>query len=84
MNERDDGGAAFPHSDFMDHWQTTHGASAGMSLRDYFAAKAVHAFIRGSENGTEFGTTEAGLANNTRLAGCAYAMADAMLKARSA
>ena len=47
---------------------------AGMSLRDYFAAKAMQGLI---ERGfTEFGNKESAYAN------LAYTYADAMLKAR--
>jgi hypothetical protein len=47
-------------------------AFQGMTLRDYFAAKAMNAFL--SRDG---GTYE-------QDADCAYKMADAMLKAREA
>ena len=45
----------------------------GMELRDYFAAKAMQGFCSGSFWGE---------ANNDECAVAAYAMADAMLKAR--
>jgi len=51
--------------------------SDGMTLRDYFAAKAMYAFISNSESYV--------LTMNSHLptvAGASYAMADAMLKAR--
>lgn len=68
---KDHGGAAFPlHSEIrpsMDkEW-------CGMSLRDYFAAKAMQSLIH----------TEQGVAD-TKIAAWAYAQADAMLKAREA
>lgn len=50
--------------------QLTH----GMTLRDYFAAKAMQAYINHPTGVT--------LAEET-LATCAYAMADAMLQARN-
>ena len=43
----------------------------GMTLRDYFAAKAMQGMLTASENYT-----------NDELAGFAYIVADAMLKAR--
>jgi hypothetical protein len=49
----------------------------GMTLRDYFAAKAMQGFIaspRGTPNGKD--------ATDTYYAKVAYVMADAMLKAR--
>lgn len=59
-----DGGSAFPH-------ETSHGYDSGMSIRDYFAGKAIEALIvRG------WGLEAA--------SGKAYEIADAMLKAREA
>jgi len=46
----------------------------GMSLRDYFAAKAMQGMLAACT-----GWTEAGI---ERLAKCSYSTADAMLKAR--
>ena len=71
MNET--GGPAFPglHPSKECHYQ-----DAGMTLRDYFAAKAMQGLI---ERGfTEFGNRESAYAN------LAYVYADAMLKARHA
>lgn len=66
MNQINDGGRAFPitgtHEDVLE---------AGMSLRDYFAAKAMPAVYQRVESG--------GFA---RVAELSYEMADAMLKAR--
>ena len=67
------GGPAFPSADFEHHEYT------GMTLRDYFAAKAMQALIaspRGTPDGRD-GTDH-------YYAKCAYLMADAMLKAREA
>ncbi len=49
----------------------------GMTLRDYFAAKAMQGLIA-SPRGTPDGKD----ATDTYYAKCAYLMADAMLKAR--
>ena len=63
------GGPAFP----TEHTDTS-GLYDGMTLRDYFAAKAMQGLI---ERGfTEFGNRESAYAN------LAYVYADAMLKAR--
>ena len=65
------GGAAFPHhiEHPNGHWPViTH---AGMTLRDYFAAKAMQGMLAASEN---YSTSE--------LAVYAYDVADAMLKTR--
>jgi hypothetical protein len=54
-------------------------ASHGMTLRDYFAAKAMQGLIA-SPRGTPDGSD----ATDEYYAKCAYIMADAMLKAREA
>lgn len=63
---KDTGGAAFPRSESLQYSQHITG---GMTLRDYFAAKAMQALIQTSY----FDTT----------ARMSYDMADAMLKARN-
>lgn len=62
------GGPAFPVS--CEDWK---GVSEGMTLRDYFAAKAMQGLVASGEyqNGTAEWISEA-----------AYAIADAMLSAR--
>jgi hypothetical protein len=78
----DDGGPAFPEvRDEFDHEFGEHGelrivSSGGMSLRDYFAAKAMAAVILIPDGDYDY--DEAVVAEN------AYKQADAMLKARSA
>jgi hypothetical protein len=71
MSEIKDGGPAFPvpyHPE--QQWENP----AGMSLRDYFAAKAMQGMILlRSYSGTA-----------DQMAGEAYVMADAMLAARGA
>ena len=63
MNKKNDGGPAFPHSRLgSDH--------DGMTLRDYFAAKAMQGLITNPKNVGRAG------------ASLAYQMADAMLAAR--
>ena len=64
---KDIGGPAFPCE------QQTNWTSAGMSLRDYFAAKAVQGLLASEVN-----------APLKVFAIRAYAMADAMLEARHA
>lgn len=64
-----DGGTAFPQSQHAGDVGLSEG---GMSLRDYFAAKAMQALITGLEGGFEWWA----------VATDAYAMADAMLAAR--
>ena len=71
---RDNGGPAFPCDEMLDQSGTVH-RSEGMSLRDYFAAKAMqgiccnrsHVELKGHANAS---------------AKVAYVIADALLEAR--
>ena len=63
MSTKNDGGPAFPIGSTPEEWGN------GMTLRDYFAAKAMQNYI------CDDYTTDA-------IAKAAYEMADAMLKAR--
>lgn len=71
MSIKDDGGSAFPLTDHFDEGNNYKCAEGGMSLRDYFAAKAVIGLIENSAGDHEW------------LAKQAYAAADAMLKERA-
>ena len=62
-----DGGPAFPHDG-------QHNYTGGMTLRDYFAAQAMQAFIGKLVNGDE--------TSSALIPELSYAMADVMLKAR--
>ncbi|QQX60912.1 hypothetical protein [Pseudomonas chlororaphis] len=81
------GGPAFPVSNF-DHQtfepetvEDTKRLLSGMSLRDYFAAKAIPAAWAAFDGGYfDAGEWES---INQGVAVCAYQMADAMLAARS-
>ena len=71
MTDRKDGGSAFPVHETV----ATGGvvlSESGMSLRDYFAAKAMAADVTQGVHENDFAW----------VAGRAYKMADAMLKAR--
>jgi hypothetical protein len=68
MNNTNTGGPAFPTTKPLEHWGDP---NQGMTLRDYFAAKAITAFIFA---GSDY----------DRAATEAYKQADAMLKARQA
>jgi hypothetical protein len=72
-----DGGAAFPvaHS---------HLIQSGMSLRDYFAGKAMQVILRSYDIASSFEDSEVNDPEGmpTLIAIDAYVMADAMLKAR--
>jgi hypothetical protein len=83
------GPAAFPALNFIvpqdlsDQGCRTLGASRGMSLRDYFAAKAMAAYIDSDFLDRAFTDEDIEL-TFTNCAAFAYRMADAMLKAREA
>ena len=68
MSNTNTGGPAFPS-------QREHTTKEGMTLRDYFAAKALQGML--AENG-------GGALANDKLADYAYNIADEMLKAREA
>ncbi len=80
MAEIKTGGAAFPTGDMVerDEKGVLHGypiSSAGMTLRDYFAAKALGGFAQASMNNDWPYNSEA-------MAKEAYEWADAMIAAR--
>ena len=81
MAERNDGGPAFarPAGDYEGS-QHGNGAQCGMTLRDYFAAKAMQAHI--SRHPIEGGGTDYPF--DETIAVWSYEMADAMLEARNA
>jgi hypothetical protein len=71
-NEQEDGGPAFPfvETDLV----CGHRFDPGMSLRDYFAAKAMQAMLSIEQVHLNYGETE--------IAVWSYQQADAMLKIR--
>ena len=69
MSKENNGGAAFPLEDTS--WRNAH---EGMSLRDYFAAKAMQGRLANPD----------WLCSDDRTATEAYQIADAMLRAREA
>ena len=74
MKDVNTGGPAFPMSGFdMRHGQPVQAVyQHGMTLRDYFAVKAMQGLLAGKLTTTEL----------SAIADDCYAMADAMLKAR--
>lgn len=76
MNNKDTGGPAFPvHPDMAAQLGCVPSSSdAGMSLRDYFAAKAMQALITAPNVRP--------MIEDGEVSGWAYKMADAMMKAR--
>ena len=67
MTAKNDGGPAFPHGD------PTHGGEDGMTLRDYFAGRAMQSYLLDKDRDSF--TFE-------QWAQASYEMADAILKAR--
>lgn len=77
-----DGGPAFPFDIQMVH-QRERKATEGMSLRDYFAAKAMQGFLAGpSMTAVSECAQDAKMDEQTFIVTTAYQIADAMLKAR--
>lgn len=72
----DDSGQAFPC--YEQGGNGVELTDAGMTMRDYFAAKAMVALCSMNATGAQT------IRDNEHMAEQAYAMADAMLKARSA
>jgi hypothetical protein len=88
MNNTNTGGPAFPTTKPLEHWGDP---NQGMTLRDYFAAKAMQGIIcaPNADNDTApavYLSDGLGFSDGMRgrIAVAAYAMADAMLKARQA
>jgi hypothetical protein len=75
-NKIDDGGFAFPRPGFQNENEEAEGQD-GMSLRDYFAAKAMNALLiaHGGGGASNHNNPEA-------LSKKAYKIADAMIRAR--
>lgn len=77
---KDTGGPAFPHPDYLAQgWQ-------GMTVRDYFAAKAMAAMTSDYERVASIAreSQRQGHTYAAEVALQAYVLADAMLKAREA
>lgn len=90
MDEEASGGPAFPvlhQREVMteDGWRTLTMAEGGMSLRDYFAAKAM-TLLGGPETlaALRSESMAQGIDPSIAVAHFAYSVADAMLKARKA
>ena len=75
---KDTGGPAFPCEGVVTNDGILY---EGMTLRDYFAAKAMQGLIAHEERAKQLGSHNLG-DFDVRVAVCAYRYADAMLKAR--
>jgi hypothetical protein len=86
MRNKDRGGCAFPnHPDMAARLGCINSESdAGMTLRDYFAAKAMQVILRSYDIASSFEDSEVNDPEGMPIlvAIDAYVMADAMLKAR--
>lgn len=81
-----DGGPAFPvGSDLGPASNIVDGGYGGMSVRDYFAAKALQGWLSGCDIDGQLSDGEGGSStfNRAALAEECYAFADAMLAERS-
>ena len=74
MSNTNTGGPAYPTSNYQKMVPLSTGYSEGMTLRDYFAAKAMQGDLIAGVHPDDF----------NRCAYRAYQIADAMLKAREA
>ena len=79
MMRTKDGGPAFPFSALEPEGPAVYKDNEGMTLRDYFAAKAMQGLFAMAAHPDSTGLTREDFPAS---AGYAYAMADAMLKAR--
>ena len=82
MSKTNTGGSAFPYSALQPGGPTMYADSEGMTLRDYFAAKAMQGLMGRSWADAKTGKFPENL--HAVWATAAYQMADAMLKAREA
>ncbi len=88
---KENGGAAFPHGvteryqDVYGEEHTSEYSQPGMTLRDYFAAKAMQAMISGYLSNEK--SSESGFklyeGDHVYAAGAAYSVADVMLAERN-
>lgn len=83
----DDGGPAFPKTgNFSDAQRSQFDSidQGGMSLRDYFAAKAIQGIITSPDLMNEASAFRSGIGARDAIVAFAYDMADAMIAARKA
>ena len=76
MTMIEDGGPAFPQTDTEYSDGSTEDGAPGMTLRDYFAAKAMVALLHGK------GASDLYSGGDTSVAVLSYRMATAMLEER--
>jgi hypothetical protein len=79
MSNTNTGGPAFPFPAYIYPNDEINHGEGGMTLRDYFAAKAMQGYMVGLKPAQDIGPDM-----QDRIAEGMYSMADAMLKAREA
>jgi hypothetical protein len=84
-NTHNTGGPAYPTSNWQKMVPQANGYHEGMTLRDYFAAKAMQAMLSSPEFLVVV-TADQAVGGNAkeRVSNVSFAYADAMLKARAA
>lgn len=87
MIKQDNGGRAFPVDNVVERDEKghLHGfqiSSGGMTLRDYFAAKAMQAMITGFMGNPAKGAFDLDKGDHQHASKISYKIADAMLRAR--
>lgn len=81
MSDKQDGGQAFP---LGANEYAGHGPVSGMTLRDYFAAKAMNGYLANAWQAETLDSLgESAAQQMATVAEISYAMADAMLKERA-
>jgi hypothetical protein len=88
MKDKNTGGPAFPATsgwDSQGNWCRSYADNEGMTLRDYFAAKAMQGWVQATTKPyVHVGEYQVDSVSEDHIAKIAYKMADAMLKAREA
>jgi len=82
MSNKQTGGPAFPTKNYQDVVPLATGYSEGMTLRDYFAAKALQGLLANPKLSETI--LKHGGAHGRWIEDSAWAFGDAMLKARQA
>lgn len=83
---KNDGGSAFPHEEQMDSFTSKIiQCSQGLSIRDYFAAKAMQGMLSNDEMISRYGACakENNISPDIVLATAAYGISDAMISERA-
>lgn len=82
MSNQPNGGPAFPKAG-LDPWGAAKSVETGMTLRDYFAAKAMQGYLANSWQAQELDATgDSSREQMAIVAEISYVMADALLAER--